>query len=60
MNEPAHWTRLGWHGIAFDVPEDWCPGQLEGDRANGYLRVEDESRVRLELRWETPGRFWCD
>ncbi len=47
------WARLGWQGISFDVPEDWCPGSLEGDAANGYLRVEDESHIRLELRWET-------
>ena len=50
------WVRLGWQGISLDVPEDWCPGSLEGDHANGYLRVEDETHVRLELRWETAGR----
>jgi len=48
-------ARLAWHGIAFDVPEDWCPGSLEGDSSNGYLRVEDETHVRMELRWETAG-----
>jgi hypothetical protein len=56
MNEPDRWTRLGWHGIAFDVPEDWSPDQVTGDYANGYLRVEDGTHVRLELRWETAGR----
>jgi len=50
------WARLGWQGISFDVPEDWCPGSLEGDAANGYLRVEDETHVRLELRWESGRR----
>mgnify|MGYP001214697969 CR=1 FL=1 len=54
--EQERWARLGWHGIALDVPGDWCPGGLEGDYAAGYLRVEDEMRVRLELRWETAGR----
>lgn len=48
--------RLGWQGITLDVPEDWCPGSIEGDNASGYLRVEDETRVRAELRWETMGR----
>jgi len=55
-NERERWARLGWHGIACDVPEDWCPGSLEGDYASGYLRVEDETSVRLELRWESAGR----
>jgi len=50
------WARIGWHGISFDVPEDWAPGRLEGDYATGYLRVEDETHVRLEVRWETVGR----
>ncbi|NQT85214.1 hypothetical protein HQ560_00525 [bacterium] len=50
------WTRLGWHGIGFDMPADWCPGRLEGGYASGYLRVEDETTARLELRWETPKR----
>ena len=50
------WTRLGWQGISFDVPEDWCPASLQGDAANGYLRVEDETHIRLELRWETARR----
>lgn len=56
MKGQERWARLGWHGISLDMPEDWCPGSLEGDYANGYLRVEDETRVRLELRWETAGR----
>jgi len=47
------WTRLGWHGIVFEMPADWCPGRLEGNHANGYLRVEDETKARLEVRWET-------
>jgi hypothetical protein len=53
MAQDTQWSRLGWQGIALDVPADWCPGRLTGDFASGYLRVEDEWRVRLELRWET-------
>ncbi len=56
MKDQGGWARLGWQGISLDVPEDWCPGSLEGDFANGYLRVEDETSVRIELRWETGGR----
>ena len=47
---------MRWHGIAFDMPSEWCPGRFEGDFANGYVRVEDETEIRLELRWETAGR----
>jgi len=56
MEGPVQWDLLGWQGISLEMPADWCPGRLEGDRANGYLRVEDEFSVRLELRWESPGR----
>jgi len=53
MKDGLEWDRVGWQGIAFDVPADWCPGKVEGDFANGYMRVEDELRVRLEVKWET-------
>lgn len=56
MEGSAPWELLGWQGISLEIPADWCPGRLEGDYANGYLRVEDEFSVRLELRWESPGR----
>ncbi len=56
MKGPVEWGRFGWHGVAFDMPEDWCPGRLEGDFANGYVRIEDETEVRAELRWETARR----
>lgn len=56
MQGQVRWVRLGWQGVALEVPEDWCPGSIEGDYANGYLRVEDETHVRLELRWETAAR----
>jgi hypothetical protein len=56
MEGPTRWARLAWQGFSVELPDDWCPGQLAGDFANGYARVEDETRVRLELRWESPGR----
>jgi len=56
MAGQTQWERFGWHGIALDVPSGWCPGRLEGDFASGYVRVEDETDVRLELRWESAGR----
>ena len=56
MGTTQTWTRLGWQGIAFAMPGDWCPGRLQGDHAEGYLRIEDEVHVRLELRWESVVR----
>ena len=56
MAHDDEWTRLAWQGIAFDTPADWCPGQLQGSFETGYLRVEDELNIRLELRWEPLGR----
>lgn len=56
MAGTIEWGRFGWHGIALDMPSDWCPGRFEGDFANGYVRVEDETEIRLEVRWETAGR----
>jgi hypothetical protein len=56
MKPQQEWGRFGWHGIAFDMPEDWCPGRLDGDFRNGYVRIEDEIEVRAELRWETGRR----
>jgi len=56
MKQQEQFARLAWHGIAVDVPEEWCPASLEGTFDSGYLRVEDETQVRLELRWESPGR----
>ncbi|MFW6162414.1 MAG: hypothetical protein ACODAJ_06560 [Planctomycetota bacterium] len=56
MNSEQEWGRFGWHGIAFEMPQDWCPGRLDGDFRNGYVRIEDETEVRAELRWETGRR----
>ena len=56
MEGQVEWGRFGWQGISFDMPEDWCPGRLEGDFTNGYVRLEDETKVRAELRWETARR----
>lgn len=47
---------LGWQGYTARVPDAWNPGKIGGNRARGDLRVDDESGVRLELRWETPAK----
>lgn len=47
------WTRFGWQGIEFEMPEEWNLGKIDGDRTGGYLRMEDEEMVRLEAKWAT-------
>jgi len=40
--------------MKFDVPADWSLAVVDGDRVNGYVRLDDEDIVRLELKWEKP------
>ena len=40
--------------MKFDVPADWSLAVVDGDRTNGYVRLDDEDIVRLELKWEKP------
>lgn len=42
----------GWHDMVFPLPEKWNLSRIEGDREKGYLRIDDLSTVRLELKWE--------
>jgi len=49
-----NWIHFGWQGIEWEMPEEWTLGKIEGDRANGYLRIDDEDMVRLEARWHVP------
>jgi hypothetical protein len=46
------WTTFAWQGTLFEVPEDWTLGAAQGDKGSGYLRLDDEELVRLELKWE--------
>jgi len=48
------WTHIGWQGIQFPILNDWHLARVQGERKKGYLRVDDDERVRLELRWEKP------
>jgi hypothetical protein len=44
-------TPIGWQGITLRVPADWTLGAIGGDRKSGYLRVDDESMPRVQLKW---------
>lgn len=52
MASPAEWTQFGWQGLIFDVPVDWNLAVVHGEHDSGYLRLDDDMMVRLELKWE--------
>jgi len=54
--KPREWSEIGWQGINIPVPADWHLARVQGTREKGYLRVDDDARVRLELRWEKPAK----
>ena len=43
---------FGWHGIGLEVPLEWNPGKIMGDRKSGEVRLDDAEIVRLELEWK--------
>lgn len=38
--------------MSMDVPADWELGAASGDAESGYVRLDDNDMVRLEMRWE--------
>lgn len=48
---------VGWQGITVRVPEDWHIGAISGEDEDGYLRIQDDEMVRLEIKWEQAGKF---
>ena len=42
---------IGWQGISVRVPEDWTLAAVGGDRKSGYVRVDEESRPRFQVKW---------
>lgn len=42
---------FGWQGFLLDVPDDFDPVCLSGDRTSGYARLEGEHGRALQLRW---------
>jgi len=50
LNAGERW--FAWEGMAIAVPGGWDPAVLQ----KGYLRLEDERRPTLEMRWRfSPG-----
>lgn len=44
---------FGWHGFAFDHPDDWAPSTFAGHRRQGYIRLSSPAAPFLHLRWES-------
>jgi hypothetical protein len=44
-------VKFGWQGITMEIPSDWELSALSGDNNNGYIRMDDESVPRMELKW---------
>ncbi len=49
-------TPLGWQGLSVLLPSDWKLGAVGGGARDGYLRVDDERRPRLQVKW-APSHF---
>jgi len=45
------WIRFGWQGVSGLTPPDWNIGAIGGDFKQGYLRLDDPERPRLEIKW---------
>ena len=45
------WTTFGWAGVTLEIPANWELSGLSGDEKSGYLRLDDETMPRLELKW---------
>jgi hypothetical protein len=44
-------VKFGWQGITMEIPSTWELSALSGDYDNGYIRMDDESVPRMELKW---------
>ncbi len=51
------WHLVGWDGITVRVPADWNIGAISHEQEGGYLRLDDEERPRLEIKWSSPDGF---
>jgi len=52
--ERQAYDTFGWQGISLTIPVDWELVFTRGNRGSGYVRLADEERDRLEVRWERP------
>src|SRR5512137_2047380 len=48
--------QFGWQDIVFPIPDGWDLSRVEGNAKKGYLRLDDSSMPRIELRWDASGK----
>jgi hypothetical protein len=48
----VQFKRLGWHGIALDIPWDWEVTSESGGKREAYFRLDDAMQSRMEVKWE--------
>ncbi len=53
MDKSTEWVRFGWQGISGLAPAEWNLGAIGGEYKQGYLRLDDAERPRLELKWSS-------
>ena len=46
------YKEFAWRKIYFQIPADWNMALESGSSKNGYFRVDDRYRPRLEIKWE--------
>jgi hypothetical protein len=47
----------GWQGVTVEIPDDWNIGAISGDAKQGYVRFDDDTQARLEIKWATEQGF---
>lgn len=53
----TEFTVAGWQGITVEVPPGWNIGAISGDEAGGYVRFDDDTMPRLEIKWSSETGF---
>ena len=54
--EPQYVT-VGWQGVTAEIPDDWNIGAISGDKKQGYVRFDDDTMARLEIKWASQTGF---
>ena len=43
---------FGWQGINLTIPSDWTLVVTRGGHKSGYIRLADQTVLRMEMRWQ--------
>jgi|LSQX01.2.fsa_nt_gb hypothetical protein len=54
----TQWAVRGWEGVVVQVPESWDIAAINGDRNQGYMRLDDQQNMpRVEIKWQKAKGF---